>query len=229
MVDDALVWWSDLDEEVQGSWKLLKKAILSEYGSIFSGGSGEEAEKFISAVRGKAIDEGKQEDNKWIVTYASSCLAGEALRWYTYLGSDTKENWNKLQQALLTQYRRGGTDSPALILGPTPFAAVNPPAPKVPRRGRIRISNSKNSIPHYLSKNLPSNNRISATSSIVDALELEWSTGSDGLQTLSIPDSQIPGYDLLGVRWYYTDPEERDKSVPLVTAQNHSTNPSPVF
>ncbi|KIO32066.1 hypothetical protein M407DRAFT_241547 [Tulasnella calospora MUT 4182] len=45
-----------------------------------------------------------------------------------------------------------------------------------------------------------------ATASPADALEVEWSTGSDGLQTLSIPSSQIPGYDLLGVKWAFRDP-----------------------
>ncbi|KAG9044081.1 hypothetical protein FS837_008818 [Tulasnella sp. UAMH 9824] len=53
MADDALVWWSALDEEVQGSWKLLRQAMLSEYGSMFCGGSGEEAENFVRAVSRK--------------------------------------------------------------------------------------------------------------------------------------------------------------------------------
>lgn len=114
MADDALVWWSELDEEVQESWKLLKKAIISQYGSIFCGGSGEEAEKFIRAVRAKALDEGKQKDNEWIITYGSSCLAGEALRWYTHLDSNTKNDWEKLQQALLIQYPRRDIDGSAL-------------------------------------------------------------------------------------------------------------------
>lgn len=210
MADDALVWWSELDEEVQGSWKLLKKAMISQYGSIFCGGSGEEAEKFVRAVRDKAVDEGKQKDNEWIVTYASSCLAGEALRWYTYLGSDTQENWKKLQQALLTQHPRDGIGGPALSFVPTPPAASSlAPAPKVTRRGRMRISNSSGSAPQYLSKVLPSNNRVASTSSVADALELEWSTSSDGVQTLSIPRSQIPGYDLLGLKWSSNDPSQQ--------------------
>lgn len=114
MVDDALAWWSALDEEVQGSWKLLRQAMLSTYRSMFYGGSGEEAENFVRVVRDKAINEGKRKDNEWIVTYAESCLAGEALRWYAYLDSDTKNNWEKLQQALLIQYPRGGITGPVL-------------------------------------------------------------------------------------------------------------------
>ncbi|KAG9023209.1 hypothetical protein FS837_005908, partial [Tulasnella sp. UAMH 9824] len=189
MAYDAMRWWSALDEEVQGSWRLLRRAMISRYRPMFHGGSGEEAEKFVRGVCDKAIDEGKQKDNDWIVTYASSCLAGEALRWYAYLDPDTKHNWEKLQQALLTQYPRGGTTGPGLNMVPTPPAAASPaPAAKPSRRGRIRVSNSSNSTHHYLSQCLSSSNRIGSTPSPSDALEVEWSTGSDGLQILSIPN-----------------------------------------
>ncbi|KIO28256.1 hypothetical protein M407DRAFT_22470 [Tulasnella calospora MUT 4182] len=211
MADDALVWWGELDEEVQGSWKLLRQAMRSEYRPMFYGGSGEEAEKFIRAVRDKAVEEGKRKDNEWIVTYVESCLAGEALRWHAHLNSDTQENWKKLQQALLIQYPRDGADGPALNLLPTPPAAASLAlALKVTRRGRIRVSNSSCSTQHYMSKRLPSHNRICATRSLADALEVEWTTGSDGVQTLSIPGSQIPGYDLLGIKWNRDDPQLQD-------------------
>ncbi|KAG8928339.1 hypothetical protein FRC01_006094 [Tulasnella sp. 417] len=106
LANDALRWWGGLDDSVQGSWKLLRRAILSRFRPLFYGGSGEEAENFIRAVCDKAIDEGKQADNKWIAVHASSCLAGEALRWYASLDSDTQENWKKLQQAVLVRYPR---------------------------------------------------------------------------------------------------------------------------
>ncbi|KIO24619.1 hypothetical protein M407DRAFT_25959 [Tulasnella calospora MUT 4182] len=151
--------------------------MLSTYRPTFYGGSGEEAEKFICAVRDKAINERKRTDNEWIVMYAESCLAGEVLRWYTYLDLDTKNNWEKLQQALLTRYPRGGTGDRLPNLVPTPAAAASvAPAPSATRRGRIRISNS-------------------------NALELEWIPSSNGLQTLSIPG--IPGYDFLGTKCQY--------------------------
>ncbi|KAG9022830.1 hypothetical protein FS837_006126, partial [Tulasnella sp. UAMH 9824] len=189
MAYDATRWWSALDEEVQGSWRLLRRAMISRYRPMFNGGSGEEAEEFIRVVRDKAIDEGKQEDNKWVATYAGSCLAGEALRWHAYLDPDIKHDWEKLQQALLTQYPRRGTTDLGLNLVPMPPAAASPaPAAKPSRRGRIRVSNSSSSIHHYLSKRLSPGNRIDSTPSPSDALEVEWSTGSDGLQTLSIPN-----------------------------------------
>ncbi|KAG9046810.1 hypothetical protein FS837_003629 [Tulasnella sp. UAMH 9824] len=196
MADDVLAWWSALDEEIQGSWKLLREAMLSTYRPMFYGGSGEEAENFVRVVRDKAINEGKRKDNEWIVAYAESCLAGEALRWYAYLDSDTRNNWEKLQQALLMQYPRGGTAGPPLNVVPAPAAATPPapaaavppaPAPKATRRGRIRVSKTSSSEPHYFSKHLSSQNRIATTSSLADALQVEWSPDSDGLQTLSIP------------------------------------------
>ncbi|KIO19059.1 hypothetical protein M407DRAFT_31272 [Tulasnella calospora MUT 4182] len=227
MADDALLWWSALNEEVQGSWKLLRHALLSKYRSMFYGGSGEEAEKFICTVRDKAIDEGKGKDNEWIVTYATSCLAGEALRWFAYLDSDTKNNWEKLQQALLTQYPRGGTAGLTLNLVPGSQAAASfAPAPKATRRGRIKISSSRSTITHYLSKCLDSSNRVSSTTFIASALELELSISSDGLQTLSIPGSQIPGYDLLGIKWSYDDISKPNNSLSFCVVDSRTNSSS---
>ncbi|KAG9027345.1 hypothetical protein FS837_004305 [Tulasnella sp. UAMH 9824] len=123
MTGDALVWWNTLDRRFKEVGDYLAKqcqAILSKYGSTFCGGSGEEAEQFIRAVRDKAIDEGKRNGNEWIVAYAESCLAGEALRWYTYLDSDTQGNWKKLQQALLLRYPRLGGDTAGPISSNVP-------------------------------------------------------------------------------------------------------------
>ncbi|KIO15849.1 hypothetical protein M407DRAFT_34543 [Tulasnella calospora MUT 4182] len=199
MADDALAWWSALDEEVQGSWKLLRQAMLSTYRPMFCGGSGEEAERFIRAVRDQAINERKRTDNEWIVMYAESCLAGEALRWYTYLDLDTKNNWEKLQQALLTQYPRRGPGDPALNLIPTPAAAASAaPAP-------IR-------------------NRVVSSASLADALELEWIPASYGLQTLSIPESQVPGCDSLGMKWYPNDPPGQYNVLWLCAVDSHTNS-----
>ncbi|KIO26909.1 hypothetical protein M407DRAFT_23848 [Tulasnella calospora MUT 4182] len=207
----ALRWWSGLNQEVQGSWNLLRRAMFSRYRPLFHGGSGEEAENFIRAVWDKAIDEEKQEDNKWMAMYALSCLAGEGLRWYASLDSDTQENWKKLQQAVLVQYPRDTPDGALPNTIPSPAAAS---APNVTRRGRIRLSNSSSTTPHYISKKYSSNEkRISSTSSLADALEFEWNPGSGNQHMLSIPNSQFPGYDVLGLRWCAKIPKgERDLS-----------------
>lgn len=138
-------------------------------------------------------------------------------------------------------------DLALLSFVPTPPAASSlAPAPKVTRRGRMRISNSSGSAPQYLSKVLPSNNRVASTSSVADALELEWSTSSDGVQTLSIPrvscdrlsfssdphydfQSQIPGYDLLGLKWSSNDPSQQKKSVTFCSRPSLPLIPYPVI
>ncbi|KIO17216.1 hypothetical protein M407DRAFT_174948 [Tulasnella calospora MUT 4182] len=194
--------------------------MLLRFRPLFYGGSGEEAENFIRAVCDKAIDKEKQEDNKWIAMYASSCLAGEALRWYTSLDSATQEDWKKLQQAVLVQYPRDTPGSTPLNTIPTPAAAS---APKASGRGRIRVSSNSCSTPLYLSKYL-AGGRVSASSSLANALEVEWNPGAEGPQMLSIPNSQIPGYDVLGVRWKLNSSKPSDDNYLAICAVNSQTN-----
>ncbi|KAG9044240.1 hypothetical protein FS837_008575 [Tulasnella sp. UAMH 9824] len=124
---NALRWWNTLDDDTQGSWKLLRKAMLSRYRPLFFGGSGEEAEVFIHMVRERALDEGKQSDNDWIVGFASACFVGEALRWHASLEPSVQTDWISLQQALLLQYPRNEQENlPNLI--PTPAAAAAAPS-----------------------------------------------------------------------------------------------------
>ncbi|KIO27398.1 hypothetical protein M407DRAFT_23332 [Tulasnella calospora MUT 4182] len=56
-----------------------------EYQPLFRGTSGEEAEKFVKMVYRRARDAGKQGDNRWIMEFVPTCLAGDALRWYASL------------------------------------------------------------------------------------------------------------------------------------------------
>ncbi|KAG8944671.1 hypothetical protein FRC04_001635 [Tulasnella sp. 424] len=42
---DALRWWNGLDEKVQGSWKLLRSAMLSSYPSMTREATGENVAK----------------------------------------------------------------------------------------------------------------------------------------------------------------------------------------
>lgn len=107
---DALHWWTELDEATQGSWKLLRKALLLRFGPLFSGESGEEAEKFVFWIRQRARNAGKLEDPQWIATFASPFFAGRALRWYSSLQMNVQKDWNALQRAIFMQYPREGED-----------------------------------------------------------------------------------------------------------------------
>ncbi|KAG8943829.1 hypothetical protein FRC04_002452, partial [Tulasnella sp. 424] len=101
---DALRWWTGLDEATQGSWKLLQNALIARYGPVFHGESGEEAEKFVFAVHQRARDAGKLDDPQWIATYAAPLFAGGALRWYVSLEQSVQQDWDALQRAIFLQY-----------------------------------------------------------------------------------------------------------------------------
>ncbi|KAG8948353.1 hypothetical protein FRC04_009849 [Tulasnella sp. 424] len=116
-VDDALGWWSWLDEETQGSWKLLRQAMLTRYHPIFCGKNGEEAEQFVFSVRQRARDAGKQKDNDWIIAFISDSFVGDALRFHVSLDSSIQENWKLLQVAILAQYPREDQSGPVLKYG----------------------------------------------------------------------------------------------------------------
>jgi len=71
---------------------------------VFRGASGGECEEFIGAIRQKAFAEGKQEDNKWIAQFASTCFSGKALRWHLRLDDKIQNDWKLLAQALIDAY-----------------------------------------------------------------------------------------------------------------------------
>ncbi|KIO32162.1 hypothetical protein M407DRAFT_18966 [Tulasnella calospora MUT 4182] len=71
---------------------------------IFRGESAEECEEFLYKVRRAVVDKGRQDDEKWITSYAASCMSGPALRWHVLLDVDTKSSWDALQRALITQW-----------------------------------------------------------------------------------------------------------------------------
>ncbi|KAG8897179.1 hypothetical protein FRB99_008383, partial [Tulasnella sp. 403] len=101
---EALQWYANLDPEVQENWKLLQRALLAKCRPTFRGNNGVECDEFVQAVRQRAIAEGKEFDNEWMAKFASTCIAGEALRWYTRLDKTTKHDWDLLQTALFNQY-----------------------------------------------------------------------------------------------------------------------------
>lgn len=101
---DALRWWTGLEEDVQWSWKLLRKAMLGRYRPLFQGISGEEAEYFVHMVTERALDEGKYDDARWTAAFASACLVGDALRWWASLPLNVRKDWDLLQQAILLRF-----------------------------------------------------------------------------------------------------------------------------
>ncbi|KIO30385.1 hypothetical protein M407DRAFT_20458 [Tulasnella calospora MUT 4182] len=203
LAENALRWWIELDEEVQGSWKLLRRALLSTYRPLFHGHSGEEAEQFVFSVRRRIRGAGKQKDNDWVIDFVSDCFVGDALRWHVSLDSSIREDWKLLEVAILAQYPRDGQSGPVLKMPVPPLAAAPPQNTK--SRGRIRISKNNDTTLSYLSRNLYSDGRAKITSSAADVLEVEYNPSISSPQALLIPDGQIPNFDALGARWNSQD------------------------
>ncbi|KIO22809.1 hypothetical protein M407DRAFT_27684 [Tulasnella calospora MUT 4182] len=209
LTGDALIWWSLLDAETQGSWRLLRQAMISRFRPLFYGKSGSEAEDFVYQIRQRALHMGKLKDPYWTAEFASGCFVGSALRWYASLESGIRDDWGSLQQAIFVQYGRGFEEDSPVALIPTPaLAAAAPGATGGRRRGRIRISSKDDPKIYYISKVIctdsSNSGRVIATAAVSEALEVEFEplNGVDAPQTLFIPDNQIKGYDALGMKWH---------------------------
>ncbi|KAG9007887.1 hypothetical protein FRB90_009192 [Tulasnella sp. 427] len=202
---DALIWWSLLDEEVQGSWQLLRKEMISRFRPRFYGKSGSEAEDFLHQVRERALHVGRLNDTEWCADFASGCFAGRALRWYSSLESDVKKDWEKLQRAIFEQYDDGVVLQPqsASFIPTAPSAAAMPTR----WRGRLGLRQQKNAPYCYASKEfskvLHMTGRLLATTAIDSALELDYDSAHPS--TLSIPGNQLYGHDSLGLHWLRGD------------------------
>lgn len=43
-------------------------------------------------------------DDEWVARFAGSRMSGAALRWLVHLPDDDRNSWDRLQQALITQF-----------------------------------------------------------------------------------------------------------------------------
>lgn len=214
----GLRWWDTLEEKDQRSWNSLRRAMLLRFQPTFSGQSGEEAEAFVRMVRQKALDENKYGSEAWITAFASSCLVGDAMRWHASLDSAIQNDWKLLWPALLAQYPR---DAP-----------IVPPLPDAKRRGRVQVRRKNDSEQiFYLSKTLWTNEaqsgRIMLTKAAIEALEVVYDPATAKEQTLQLPDNQIPGCDVLGIKFYYEDTTKSDNWLALCGVNSNSGNGSP--
>lgn len=65
--------------------------------------TGTSVEDFVRAVRKQAFDMGMISNPKWMAEFASICMAGPALHWYSSLEYDVQGDWRLLQKALLSR------------------------------------------------------------------------------------------------------------------------------
>ncbi|KAG9047848.1 hypothetical protein FS837_001383 [Tulasnella sp. UAMH 9824] len=205
---DALRWWTGLEEDVQWSWKLLRKAMLGRYRPLFQGISGEEAEYFVHMVTERALDEGKYDDARWTAAFASACLVGDALRWWASLPQNVRKDWDLLQQAILLRF----PTIPRRLV-PTPAAAAPPPVPawRSVVRGRILIAIDGDSTCYYISKQLGPGAFTVITSYSSLALEVEFNATRLERAILFIPPGQTTNFDTIGMHWAGNDPTSEVK------------------
>ncbi|KIO32729.1 hypothetical protein M407DRAFT_18487 [Tulasnella calospora MUT 4182] len=90
----------------------------------FQGTSWEECQEFILAIRARASWEGKQRDSAWMADFAANYFSHHALPWHSRLPEDVRQDWSKLEIALLDRWPIPEVD--LLQIKPTP-AAVPPP------------------------------------------------------------------------------------------------------
>ncbi|KAG9031815.1 hypothetical protein FS837_002884 [Tulasnella sp. UAMH 9824] len=89
----------------------------------FKGTGWEECDEFISAIRARALWEGKQRDSAWKADFATPLFSGKALSWHSRLPEDVREDWSKLEIALLDRWPPSD-DHEKPQIQPTPAAAA---------------------------------------------------------------------------------------------------------
>ncbi|KAG8951363.1 hypothetical protein FRC04_006134 [Tulasnella sp. 424] len=65
---------------------------------------GSECEAFVVAIRDLAFADGKEEDYRWMLHYATTRLRGKALRWHAKLDPSIQKDWTLFVQAMFEEY-----------------------------------------------------------------------------------------------------------------------------
>ncbi|KIO29760.1 hypothetical protein M407DRAFT_163684 [Tulasnella calospora MUT 4182] len=186
---------------------------------------GHNVEDFILSIRQRAFSLDKQMDYAWTAQYASTCIAGEALRWYESLDQEIQGDWGLLRKALLERYppqkspidtidfnRLSALDSPItphicmpLPTPAAPEAPVTSPVPPVVRsrspfrtEGYLRIISPIPSADGYVSRTLgPNGTTFCHTPSKESAMKVSYESSDPKL--LRILNYTNPQYQWLGI------------------------------
>ncbi|KAG8931703.1 hypothetical protein FRC00_000676 [Tulasnella sp. 408] len=101
-------------------------------------GNERECEQFVLLIREAARHHGKLDDARWAAAFASTCLTGDALRWYNGLDGDTRDSWELLAPALLNKFSRPTLDDQLDVktgsagLGSSTAVPASAPLPRRP-------------------------------------------------------------------------------------------------
>lgn len=195
--------------------------ISEETTLVFKGIDGAEAESFIRSVQRIARTAGRTRDNEWIADLVSTCITGEALRWYVELDDDTHNDWKLLRKAMLRQYPSPTQPSaPSSLSGiPVPAAAATPPsplssnqstqAPKAIYRIRLYFADEEPESKFFLSTGDEA--EVCLTKDYARALNVRW-TSRNGLRMM---ENGVETQRKMGLAWYLgrSDEDRLDKTV----------------
>lgn len=70
----------------------------------FEGRDAKECEEFIYTIKRDAFEKDKDQDDAWLARYASTFMAGDALRWFESLTPETRASWELLRPTLLKEW-----------------------------------------------------------------------------------------------------------------------------
>lgn len=175
----------------------------------FKGANWEECDDFIRAIRATAWKEGKIRDPSWIADFASLHFSRKARSWYSRLPQDVRQDWEKLEVALVDRWTSPEEDDVPPI-EPTPAAAPSlnrSDKADHPLQGVLKLvidGPKKNS---YLKLN--QNGFGEVTENANEALRFRCNSLSDTTLVERIDGSR---HSSLGVHWGTADPNLKNGS-----------------
>ncbi|KIO17392.1 hypothetical protein M407DRAFT_32951 [Tulasnella calospora MUT 4182] len=174
----------------------------------FQGTSWEECQEFILAIRAHASWERKQRDPAWMADFAANYFWHHALTWHSRLPKDIRQDWSKLEIALLDRWPVPEDDLPQIRPTPAaapPLAAAPPPnTNEIPNhllQGLLKLVLDGSYINYYVK--LGNRSMGCSTSDPSEATHVRCIASSGGILLERINHSP-PSW--LGVRWMSSAP-----------------------
>ncbi|KAG9014312.1 hypothetical protein FRB94_012718 [Tulasnella sp. JGI-2019a] len=104
----------------------------------FHGDPNEDVSDFLGSIKRAVVKQGRHLDNEWMVSYAESCLRGDALDWFDEMDPDKVAgmDWSSLRKAFLGRFR---ATSPALLTAAAAaeMATIAPAGTAVARKQEV--------------------------------------------------------------------------------------------
>ncbi|KIO33894.1 hypothetical protein M407DRAFT_17163 [Tulasnella calospora MUT 4182] len=189
---------------------------------LFKGTDWKECDTFVRALRSRALWEGKQRDPAWIADFAAPHFSYKALLWHSRLPQDVRQDWFKLETALLERWAPSEEDDETTI-EPTPAAAPSINSIQRPERnlqGVIKAVVDGSNDSYYVDFENGSG-YCGLTRDVTEALRIRCNSLSDATLLERIDG---PRRSWLAVQWWPLAPKLGAKSadysyVPLVDSK----------